>query len=191
MKRFFASIITIILAGLFANSAQCADTCTFTQKNSIEVGGSFSLKSSAYFQKDILASNGQTQTYTPPPEYDLSFSPYIGWFPADNLELDFGFTFTAQNGTYSSGNYSSFQSSAYAGAAYYFNIDSLLFPYAGLLVIRYADGPYRGGDAKYGWQAGCKIAVTNTVLLNASAQMLYNSSEFDEFAINAGFSFIL
>ncbi len=187
-------VFALLCTALFAASVNAQDTCRYALKNTVEVGGAFSLRSSTYFEKVSLTPSGAPATYTNLPEYDLSFSPSIGWFPIDGLELEFGFTFASQSGNNGGSNYSSFQSAAFAGVAYNFYLDSSFFPFVEILGVRYASGyDYYGGndDARYGWRAGFKFIISNSILLNVNAQMLYNSSEFTEFSAGAGFSYIL
>ncbi|HZV12297.1 MAG TPA: hypothetical protein VFA55_03715 [Candidatus Kapabacteria bacterium] len=203
MKKFhtiisrYSVVFTLFCTVFFTTSAYSQDTCKYALKNAVEVGGNFSIKSSSYFEKDTYPPTGTTQTVNYLPEYDLTFAPSITWFPANGLGLDFGLSFTTQNGRNSSGNYSFFQSSFVVGVGYYFNIDSTFFPFIELLGARNISGDDQSylfnhsTSGEYGARAGCKIAATCSVLVNLSAQIMYSPEIRNDLTINAGFSFIL
>jgi hypothetical protein len=189
MKRLFTILVFVLSVSIVTFSQD------FAKKGMWELGGSVGFTSSTYVSADINDPNGATTTF--------SISPEAGYFITDNFELSL-LPFSFISSSYHT--YSSSQFNFLLAPTWNFEMHSNIYPYIQAL-IGYGtesfknDVPY-GYDytvsgADYGFQAGIKLQVAKSSILNFGLSYLMTnrkqSGETGRFGDNilqvmAGFS---
>jgi len=182
MKKLFIVIAFVLSVSIVTFSQDLA------KKGTWELGGSVGFTSYTYVYSGTTDPDGAHTSF--------SISPEAGYFITDNFELGllpFSFTSTSFNGSSES------QFNFLLAPTWNFDMQSNLYPYIQALIgygsETYSGNSYSGLD--YGAQAGIKLEIAKSALINIGLQYLLVTRElsgasdrsgYNNFQIMAGFS---
>ena|ERR1035437_2200245 len=185
MKKFFTIIVFILSVSIVTFSQDLA------KKGTWELGGGIGFSSLTYVDAGTTDANGAHTTF--------SISPEAGYFITDNFELGLlplSFTSSSYNGNSSS------QFNFLVAPTWNFDLQSKVYPYVQALIGygSISSGGSSESGLDYGGQAGIKVQIASSSVLNIGLQYLSvtrdpsGSSDrygYNYFQLMAGFSVFL
>lgn len=188
------NLITLLSLFFFVILVSNVEAQNFARTGTIELGGTIG------FESETEVNDGETADES---TTTFSFSPLLGYFIIDGLELGIMPIFE----TASYGDNSDSMFGIFFAPQYHFDLQSCVYPYVGGIVgynsfnrdRLNSDNTYSG--ISYGGMAGIKVQIGNSSLINVRIRYLlatFNPEDWDgdrnghnNLSIEAGFSVFL